>query len=44
MGLSRMPQLGVTASVRHNLSAAKTIGSCLSAFIDQRCIDENAQV
>jgi len=30
-------------SARHNLSAAKTMGWCLSAFIDQRFIGENAQ-
>ncbi|MGB7946106.1 MAG: hypothetical protein WCH75_00350 [Candidatus Binatia bacterium] len=30
-----IPQLGSTAGATHNLSAAKTTGFCLSAFIDQ---------
>jgi len=35
-------QLGPPESTMHNLSAAKATGFYLSAFIDQRCFDENA--
>jgi hypothetical protein len=31
--------LALTESAMHNLSAAKTTDSCLSAFIDPRCIE-----
>jgi hypothetical protein len=31
--------LGPTEDARHNLSAAKSIGSCLFAFIAQRCFE-----
>jgi len=34
--LARIPQLGLRESAIHNLSAPKSTGLCLSAFIDQR--------
>jgi hypothetical protein len=36
---TRIPQLGLTESAMHNLSAAKSTGFCLRACIDQRCFE-----
>jgi len=39
MHSSRIPQLGLTESAMRNLSAAQSMGCCLSGCIDQRCFE-----
>jgi hypothetical protein len=36
---TRIPQLGLTKSASTIFHAAKSIGLCLSAFIEQRCFE-----